>query len=167
MCNCVYSTQSCLKASCQFELRSLFQTRGSSFQSRGWSSLVHQAFFLVCWMSFQFMGLMSRVFVLKQVFDLRTPCPLSHSQRARGCSVYKLTFCKVCEKNRRMPGHILLIMELKCFLDRFCIVRGTCKCREALVLSCKLCLYFFSSHNVSFQLASSTGSPVNVQSLHD
>ena len=110
---------------------------------------------------------MYRVFVLKQVFDLRTPCPLSHSQMARGCSVYKLTFCKVCKKNRRMPGYILLIMELKCFLDRFCIVRGTCKCRKALVLSCKLCLHFFSSCKISFQLASSTGSPVNVQSLHD
>ena len=139
MCNFVYSTQSCMKGSCQFELRSLFYSRGSSFQSRGWYSLVHQAFFLVRWMSFQSMGLMSRVFVLIQVFDLRTPCLLSHSQRARGCSVYKLTFCKDFEKNRRTPGHILLIMELKCFLDRFCIVRGTCKCPKALVPSCNLC----------------------------
>ena len=167
MCNCVYSTQSCMKASCQFEVRSLFQSRGSSFQSRGWSSLVHQAFFLARWTSFQSMGLMSRVFVFIQVFDLRTPCPLSHSQRARGCSVCKLTFCKDCEKNRRMRGHILLIMELKCFLDRFCILRGTCKCPEALVSSCKFYLYFFSSRNISFQLVSSAGSPVNVQSLRD
>ena len=151
MCNFVYSTQSCMKASCQFELRSLFQ-------SRGWYSLVHQAFFSVRWTSFQSMGLMSRVFVLIQVFDLRTPCPLSHSQSS-GCSVYKLTFCKDCEKYRRTPGHILLIMELKCFLYRFCIVRGTCNCPKALMLSYKRCLNFFCSLNISFQLASSAGSP--------